>query len=112
MAMNTDINSIDEQYTNDTIDFNDAQLGALISELENTIEHLETIRSELDSMEKYESSWKGKSKTTYEDLKSFITQYQKDYLSSVKELKRTATGLETLLGSISNAKVIKEIDNA
>ncbi|NQI71383.1 hypothetical protein HO594_09575 [Streptococcus suis] len=110
--MNTDINTIDEQYTHDTIDYNDAQLGSVISELKTTIEHLETIRSELNSMAHYESSWKGKSKTTYEDLNSFIDQYQKDYLSSVKKLKKTATGLEMLLGSISSSNVIREIDNA
>lgn len=112
MGMNTDINTIDSQYSNDKIIFDDSQLGMVISELENTITHLETISSELSSMALYESTWEGKSKKTYIDLKNFIKQYQDDYLASVKKLKRTATGLEKLLGSISSANVIKEIDNA
>lgn len=110
--MNTDINAIDSQYTSETICFDDAQLGTLISELDKALQHLDNIASELNQMVAYESSWQGKSKQTYLELKGFLTQYQTDYTKSVKKLKKTATGLESLLASIPSANVIREINNA
>ncbi|MFC3928404.1 hypothetical protein ACVR05_02150 [Streptococcus caprae] len=110
--MDKNINTIDSQYTSSTVDYNDADLSTVISNLKATITSLENVKAGLTGMVAYESTWKGKSKATYGDLKHFLTLYQEDYLSSVKKLKETATGLETLLEDIPSATVLKEIDNA
>ncbi|HEM6145370.1 hypothetical protein JNE33_07120 [Streptococcus suis] len=110
--MDTNINSIDSQYTYDTIVYDDGQIDGVIQQLNQIIDCLNQISSEIVGLEAQDSSWSGKSKAAYVDLKEFLKSYRKDYQHSIKELKSTISGLETLLNSIPSATVLKEIDGA
>lgn len=110
--MDTNINNIDSQYTYDTIVYDNSQIDSVVQQLEHIIDCLNQISSEIVGLEAHDSSWSGKSKTSYVDLKEFLKSYRKDYKHSIKELKKTVSGLETLLNSIPSATVLKEIDGA
>lgn len=110
MAVN--INTIDSSYTRDTITYNDSHIDTIISDLNSVISKLNSISSHIETMENLDVKWKGEAKTQYNELKKFMKTYKTDYKKSVKSLKSAVSGLKTLLGSISDSNVIKEIDQA
>ncbi len=111
--MDTNINDVQGRYTSETIRYDDANLATIIAELESAKTLISTtIPANIKTMENSESLWEGKSKEQYLGLKELINKYQADFATSVSELKSAVDGLETLLASISESNVIKEIDSA
>lgn len=110
--MDTDINTIDSSYTSDVVTYDDSYLDTIINELNEIIDLLSSIDTEISGLDSNDTEWKGESKNQYLDLKDFLQKYQEDYSKSVTELEKALSGLKTLLGSVSTSNVIKEIDNA
>ncbi len=110
--MNTSINEINDKYVRETIEYDDANIDTIISNLSSVESKLDDIETKVSALTSIDASWKGEAKEIHGELKYFITQYVKDYRNSINELKGTIEGLQTLLGSISQSKVIKEIKDA
>ena len=90
--MDTNINTIDSSYASDVVTYDDSQIDTVINELNEIVNLLSSIDTEISGLDSNDTEWKGESKNQYLDLK--------------------LSGLKTLLGSISTSNVIKEIDNA
>jgi len=110
--MDTNINTIDSSYASDVVTYDDSQIDTVINELNEIVNLLSSIDTEISGLDSNDTEWKGESKNQYLDLKLFLKSYHSDYGKSIEELRKVVSGLKTLLGSISTSNVIKEIDNA
>ena len=109
--MNTNINDIQDRYTADRVVYDNSNLANLLAEAKAAKTLIETrIPTHITQMESQDKLWKGKAKKEYLGLKDLLKQYQGDFADAVAELETTIAGLETLLNSTSEAKVIKEIE--
>lgn len=111
--MNTDINSNDGTWGSaDTIDYDDSQMDAIVSDIDMAAAYLVEVVTQIGNLEAYDSNWEGTAKEQYQGLKEMLKTYRTDYATSISNLETTVQGLQSLLGDISSANVIKEIDNA
>lgn len=110
--MDTNINSIQDRFSHDTIRYDDGGLNDLISQLK-TIHDLinTTIPSQVKSLAQKDSLWSGEAKEQYLGLKDFIEQYQADFAEAVGKLHEATDGLETLFYHIKDAQVLKDIES-
>ena len=106
--MDTNINTIDSSYTSDVVTYDDSQIDTIINELNEIVNLLSSIDTEISGLDSNDTEWKGESKNQYLDLKLFLKSYHSDYGKSIEELRKVVSGLKTLLGSISTSNVIKE----
>ena len=97
--MDTNINSIQDRFSHDTIRYDD---GDLI----NT-----TIPSQVNTLAQKDSLWSGETKEQYLGLKDFIEQYQSDFSEAIGKLHEATDGLETLFYHIEDAQVLKDIES-
>lgn len=96
----------------DTIKYDSSNIENIKSDIEMALAYLDEVKTQVANLETYDNNWKGEAKKTYADLKNFLNQYQKDYYTSVSNLKTAVSGLGTLINSIPSSTVIKEIDSA
>lgn len=107
------INSIQEKFTSDKVKYNNARAAEALTKLKAAVKLIDdTIPSDLDRITAKESMWKGKSKTEYEELKSFYMRFRKDFNKSVTAYRDVADGADYLLNHVSEAKVLKEVSDA
>ena len=110
--MDTNINSITDRFTHDTILYDDSELNDLISQLKSVHNLINsTIPTQIRALSQKESLWSGETKEKYLGLKDFIQQYQVDFANAIGELHEAVDGLETLFYHIKDANKIKEIDS-
>ena len=95
--MDTNINSIQDRFSHDTIRYDDGELRNIISQV-NTL-------AQKDSL------WSGETKEQYLGLKDFIEQYQSDFSEAIGKLHEATDGLETLFYHIEDAQVLKDIES-
>ncbi|MBC1474265.1 hypothetical protein HB852_06520 [Listeria grandensis] len=107
------INSIQDKFTSDKVKYNSTRTGEALQKLQAAETLLNTtIPEDIKRITGKESLWKGKSKTEYDELKSFYTRFRKDFNEAVKEYRKAVEGADHLLNNISDAKVLKEIGDA
>lgn len=110
--MDTNINSIQDRFSHDTIRYDDGGLNDLISQLKTLHDLINTtIPSQVKSLAQKDSLWSGEAKEQYLGLKDFIEQYQADFAEAVGKLHEATDGLETLFYHIKDAQVLKDIES-
>lgn len=110
--MDTNINSIQDRFSHDTIRYDDGELKDLISQLKQVHDLINTtIPSQVKALAQKDSLWSGETKEQYLGLKDFIDQYQADFSEAVGKLHEAVDGLETLFYHIKDAQVLKDIES-
>lgn len=110
--MNADVNSKEGSYTAETIRYDDSQLQTILDDLDEIICLLGDVSLEINHIEYNDYKWEGESKEQYLELKVFMRRYKSDFKKSVQTLQSAVSNLQSLLNSISESHVIKEIDGA
>ena len=110
--MDTNINSIQDRFSHDTIRYDDGELRNIISQLKMLHDLINTtIPSQVNTLAQKDSLWSGETKEQYLGLKDFIEQYQSDFSEAIGKLHEATDGLETLFYHIEDAQVLKDIES-
>ena len=100
--MDTNINSIQDRFSHDTIRYDDGELRNIISQLKTLHDLINTtIPSQVNTLAQKDSLWSGETKE----------QYQSDFSEAIGKLHEATDGLETLFYHIEDAQVLKDIES-
>ena len=60
--MDTNINTIDSSYASDVVTYDDSQIDTVINELNEIVNLLSSIDTEISGLDSNDTEWKGESK--------------------------------------------------